>query len=137
MSSQVVGGLSIKSARYQSNWVLVVMGAAYSLSCHLAVSKRPGQRVAGGVGLGPAGRVVGKRQSPARLGELGRPHHVQRHHVQGRSLPREPPGQLQPLVVGDSGQAELLDGEPAAELLVAPLGDRGERGGISWPGCSN
>src|SRR3954471_24465021 len=42
MSSHVVGGLSIKSARYQSNWVLVVMGAAYSLSCHLAVSNGPG-----------------------------------------------------------------------------------------------
>ena len=43
MPSQVVGGSSIKSARYQSNWVLVVIGAAYSLSCHFAVSSGPGR----------------------------------------------------------------------------------------------
>src|SRR5882757_2588616 len=40
--SHVAGGLSIKSARYQSNWVLVVIGAAYSLSCHSAVLSGPG-----------------------------------------------------------------------------------------------
>src|SRR6185312_11453064 len=42
MPSHVLGGLSIKSARYQSNWVLVVIGAAYSLFCHVAVSNGPG-----------------------------------------------------------------------------------------------
>ena len=42
MASHVVGGSSIKSARYQSNWVFVVIGTAYSLSCHFAVSSGPG-----------------------------------------------------------------------------------------------
>ena len=42
MPSHVVGGSPIKSARYQSNWVFVVIGAAYNLSCHFAVSSGPG-----------------------------------------------------------------------------------------------
>src|ERR1700757_2318966 len=40
---QSVGGLDTKSARYQSNWVLVVIGAAYSLPFHFAVSSGPGR----------------------------------------------------------------------------------------------
>ena len=113
----VAGGASIKSARYQSNWVLVVIGAAYSLSCHLAVSSGPGSVLALRVGLGLACRIVGKRQCPTRFGELGGPHHVERHHVERLVVAGEPAGQLQPLIVGALGQAHLLDGEPAAQLL--------------------
>ncbi len=44
MPSQVVGGIVASNLlRYQSNWVLVVIGAAYSLPCHFAVSSGPGR----------------------------------------------------------------------------------------------
>src|SRR5690606_11859779 len=46
MSSQVAGGAGVKSGRYQSNWVLVVTGAAYSCPCHFAVSSGPGRVLA-------------------------------------------------------------------------------------------
>ena len=128
MPSHVCGGSSIKSARYQSNWVLVVIGAAYSLSCHLAVFSGPGSVLARGVGLGLARRIVGQRQSPTRLGELGGPHHVERHHVERLVVAGEPASQLQALIVGTLRQADLLDGEAAAEFFVAPLGDCGEGG---------
>jgi len=90
--------------------------------------QRPGQRVVGGVGFGQAGGIIGKWQSPARLSELGGPHHVECHHVQRLVVAGEPSSQLQPLIVGAFGQADLLDGEAAAELFVAALGDCGERG---------
>ena len=38
----VAGGLSIKSGRYQSNWVLVLTGAAYSRCRQVAVDNGPG-----------------------------------------------------------------------------------------------
>ena len=43
MSSQVAGASGIRSARYQSIWVLVVMGAANSRPCHCAVLSGPGK----------------------------------------------------------------------------------------------
>ena len=131
MASQVAGGSCIKSARYQSNWVLVVIGAAYSLSCHSAVFERAGQRVRLGVGLGFACRIVGQRQRPTGLGELGGPHHVERHHVERLVVAGESARQLQPLVVGALGQADLLDGEAAAEFVVAALRHRGEGGHLA------
>src|SRR3984885_9128992 len=39
----VAGGLSIKSGRYQSNWVLVLTGAAYSRCRQVAVDNGPGR----------------------------------------------------------------------------------------------
>ena len=52
-----------------------------------------------GVGLGLPGRVVGQRQRPAGLGELGRPHHVQRHDVERPVVAGQPACQLQTLIV--------------------------------------
>ena len=39
ISAQVCGGFGTRSDRYQSNWVLLLCGAAYSLPFHSAVSK--------------------------------------------------------------------------------------------------
>jgi hypothetical protein len=103
-------------------------GCGVQLVLPLGGFQRPGQRVALGVGLRLTGRIVRKRQSPTRLGELGRPHHVERHHVQRLVVAGEPSSQLQPLVVGAFRQADLLDLETATQFFVAALGDCRERG---------
>ena len=106
-------------------------GCGIELALPLGGFQRAGQGVVGGVGLGLPGGIVGKRQRPTGLGELRGPHHVERHHIEGAVVAGQPARQLQPLIVGGLGQAELLDAEPAAELVVAALGDGGERRGLA------
>lgn len=96
--------------------------------------QRARQDVGRRVGFGAARGIVGQRQRPTRLGELRRPHHIERHHVQRAVATGQPPRQLQTLLAGRSGQTDLLNGEAAIELLRAILRDRGERRAVGGRG---
>src|SRR5271156_1004016 len=62
----VSGGLFIKSGRYQSNWVLVLTGAAYNRCCQVAVLNGPGKvSVVASASARPAGSSDSGSPQPA------------------------------------------------------------------------
>ena len=97
ISAQVLGGLGTRSLRYQSSWVLVLYGTAYSLPFQVAVSQR---RLEACPRSACAGCSPGPRQDPAGLGELRRPGDVQAEDVERAVLRGEPADELLPLAVG-------------------------------------
>ena len=66
MPSQVSGGGATRSGRYQSNWVLVVTGAANSRPCQRADASGPGRvSVAASASASPAGSSDSGSAQPA------------------------------------------------------------------------
>src|SRR5277367_5425007 len=111
---QVSGGLSIKSGRYQSNWVFVLRGAAYNRCRQIAVLNGPGKV---SVVASASARRAGSSDSGS---------------IQPASA--HSAGQLHSLVIGAPRQADLPHGEPSTQLVGAALGHRGERRGVAGRG---
>ncbi len=106
MPFQFCGGWVTKSGRYQSNWVLVVTGAAYSLCFQRAVASGPGRvSTVASASAWPAGSSDSGSAQPASANSAV---HTTSSAITSkvRSLTGQPAGQLQSLLVRGPGQAD-------------------------------